>query len=293
MIQKVLVIGGTGMLGSPVVWRLHADDFTVRVMTHSPEKAKKIIGNEMEVVVGDVTDPASLSQPISDCDAIYLNLSAKMDPCKYESVERRGAANVARVAAEHNVRRIAMISELGVDSPDSPFPHLAAKAGAEQALKDSGVSYTILRCCWFMESLPLFVQENKAYVIGRQPHLLSWLATSDYAGMVSNALRSDAAANRVFHVRGIEKMTIREALTIFCGIVYPKVKIATIPLWMLSLGAKLGGRREMKGFVNFMKYSDRHMEPEVSDDSDRILGPALTTIADWAEEYKKDMLAEK
>ncbi|MBN2227775.1 MAG: SDR family oxidoreductase [candidate division Zixibacteria bacterium] len=289
MVNNVLVVGGTGMLGYPVVRRLCADGYAVRVMTHNLERARRIFGDTVSLVEGNVTDPQTLSEPMRNCDAVYINLSAKMDIDSYDTVEHQGAANLARIAAERRLERIAMISGLGVDDEDSPHPYISAKVAAERALRECGVPYTIFRCCWFMESLPLYIQGNKAFLVGKQPHPISWIAATDYSAMVSNALRTDEAINKTFHIHGIDKMTIREALELFCAEVYPNVAISSLPLWMLSLMSKFSRRSEMKGFLDFMKYFEHHSEPVVTDDSDRILGPALTSLRDWTVEYKKHM----
>jgi len=292
MVNNVLVVGGTGMLGYPIVQRLRADGYAVKVMTHNLERAQKIFGTDANLVAGDVTDPESLTEPMRDCDAVYINLSAKMDISKYDTIERQGTVYLARIAAEQRLKRIAMISGLGVGVDNSSHPYIAAKVDAERALKECGVPFTIFRCCWFMESLPLYVQGKKAFLVGKQPHPVSWIAATDYSAMVSNALRSDEAANKIFHVRGVDKMTIRKALEVFCEEVYPDVAISSLPIWMLSLLAKFSRRREMKGFLDFMKYFEKTPEPDVSDDSDRILGPALTGIRDWATDFKNKKVDE-
>lgn len=286
MADKILVIGGTGMLGQPVVNRLRIDGYEVRLMTHSPEKAEKIFGAFLDTAVGDVTDPDSLIEPIRGCDGVYINLSARMNPNDYERVEHQGAANVAGVAAEQNVRQIAMISGLNVGSAELKYNHVSAKAVAEKALIESGIPYTIFRCCWFFESLPLFVREKQAVVFGKQPHEFSWLAASDYAQMVSKAFSLDEAQNKVFHIRGIEKATIRETLTRFCQIVYPDAKISSVPLRLMSMFGKLSKKKEIRGIAQLMKYFDKTPETDANGESERILGPALTTLQDWAEDYK-------
>ncbi len=292
MVNNVLVVGGTGMLGYPVVRRLRADGYAVRVMTHNLERAQRIFGDSVSLVEGNVTDQETLSEPMRDCDAVYINLSAKMDIDNYDMVEHQGAANLARIAAEHRLERVAMISGLGVGDEDSSHPYIAAKVNAERALRECGVPYTIFRCCWFMESLPLYIQGNKAFLVGKQPHPVSWIAASDYSAMVSNALRNDEAVNKTFHIRGVDKMTIREALKLFCAEAYPDIAISSLPIWMLSLMSKFSRRNEMKGFLDFMKYYENNPEPDVSDDSDRILGPALTSLRDWTAEFKKNKAIE-
>jgi uncharacterized protein YbjT (DUF2867 family) len=63
--QRILVVGGTGMLGQPVVRRLLADGYQVRVLSRSPERARAVLGEGCELVGGDVDDLPSLEAALS------------------------------------------------------------------------------------------------------------------------------------------------------------------------------------------------------------------------------------
>jgi len=71
---------------------------------------------------------------------------------------------------------------------------------AEQAARSSGVPFTIFRCTMFMETLPKFVRDGKAMVMGRQPHPWRWLAADDYAAMVARAYELPEAAGKVLGI---------------------------------------------------------------------------------------------
>ena len=54
--NKILILGGTGMLGAPVTRRLQVDGFEVRLLTRDPEKARAMFDDSYEIVAGDVID---------------------------------------------------------------------------------------------------------------------------------------------------------------------------------------------------------------------------------------------
>jgi uncharacterized protein YbjT (DUF2867 family) len=284
---KILIVGGTGRLGQPVVHRLANDGYEVRLMTHSPEKAGRIFGDKIETVFGDVSDPDSLAEPVRGCDAVYINLGAKMNLDDFERVEHLGTVNVAKAAAENAVNHIAMISGLNVGTADPEIPMYRAKIGAEKALIDSGIAYTIFRCCWFFESLPLFVTGKRAMIFGKQPYKLSWMAASDYAAMVSKAFSDDRAENRVFHIRGIERHTLEEALRMFGDVTHPGLKIVHAPIWMVSVVGGITRSKSARGLAQFFRFFDKNPETDANGEAEKVLGPALTTLRDWAEEYKR------
>lgn len=289
MTNRILVIGGTGMLGRPVVRQLLNNGYQVRLLTHNPDKVALFFGDEVEKVPGDVTDIDSLPQAIKGCDAIYINLNAKMDIVKYRTIEQQGTENIIKAAREVGVNRIAMISGLNVNEFDKKYPFIAAKLAAEKAVMGSGLPFTIFRCCWFYESLPLFIQGNKAILLGKQEHPRYWLAASDFAVMVARSFGLRNAADRIFFIKGSERMNLPVALMRFCDMVIPDTALSPIPLWLASIGSLMSRKPQTKGLIQFMKYFDTHPEPEINDEAEKILGPARTSFEEWTEEYKKKL----
>jgi uncharacterized protein YbjT (DUF2867 family) len=67
--MKILVIGGTGHVGSEVVKELKKRDAEVRVLVRKPD-VKSLPGVEM--VVGDLLDPVSIEKALQGVDKLYL-----------------------------------------------------------------------------------------------------------------------------------------------------------------------------------------------------------------------------
>ncbi|HDL03811.1 MAG TPA: NAD-dependent epimerase/dehydratase family protein [candidate division Zixibacteria bacterium] len=287
MSEKILVVGGTGMLGWPVAMALAKEDFDVRLMTRNPDNVKRKIGWKIKVVEGDVTVPESLKEPLDGCRSVYINLGARMNIGDFEVIEHKGTVNIAGEAVKAGVERIGMISVLNAGQATGKNAYIDAKTKAEKVLMDCGIGYTIFRCCWFFESLPKYIVSGRAMIFGRQPHKLSWMAASDYANMVVKAYRSDEAVNRVFHIRGIEKYTLDEALEILGEVVFPGLKVGHTPMWLLRAVGAVSRNKTARGMAHFSRFYDCNPETVREDNSEQILGPALTTLRDWAEEYKK------
>jgi len=290
MSDKIAVVGGTGMLGWPAASALAEQGFEVRIISRKPEGVEKLLRGPIEVVRGDVTDYDSLREVFEDCRAVYINLSANMNFDDFERIEHQGTLNAARAASEVGVDQIGMISILDAGQQICGNVYIDTKTRAEQALMDCGVPYSIFRCCWFFESLPKYVVNNRAMMFGKQPHKLSWMAAADYGNMVVKAFQSEAAKNRIFHIRGIEKYTLGEALRIFGDIVHPGMKIARTPLWMVKAIGNISRNKLARGMAQFASFYENNPETAREDDTEKILGPALTTLVDWSEEYKKRLV---
>jgi NADH dehydrogenase len=276
------------MLGLPLARRLKSDGFEVAILTTGPERARARFGDEFQWVVGDVTAPDSLPAALKGADIVYLNLNAKHDPILYQAIEIEGTASVARAAAEAGVSRIAMISGASSEGREEGIIYLDAKVKAEKSLIESGVAYTIFRPSWFFESLPLFVQGNRAAVLGRQPIKRGWLAARDYARQVSAAFQTEAAANKCFYNLGPVKMTILEAVQQFCARVHPEINPTSVPFAAARALSLLPGQSQLRKVLPFFKYFETRPENGSPTEADRILGPNLTTLEEWLDSHVDD-----
>ena len=134
--MKVLVIGGTGTVGSQVARELVARGAEVSVLTRSAEKAGKLPGG-IRAVTGDLLDPKIVRTVFTGQDGVFL-----LNPVSAtETHEGLMAVNGARMAG---VKRLAYLSVHDVDAAPH-LPHFGSKIAVEIALKASGVPVTILR----------------------------------------------------------------------------------------------------------------------------------------------------
>ena len=284
MTATVLVIGGGGQLGAPVVRRLLEDGFRVRVLVRANCPAR---ADGPEEVLGDVDDIDSLRRAITGCDAVHISLRGGPRDADYERVEHRGTARVADVAAESGRRvRLSYVSHM-LAAPDSRSASLRAKWSAEHAIAASGVPYTIFRPTYFMETLPRHIRGRTATVLGRQRHRFHMLAAEDFAAMVSRALSTDPAVNQTLTVYGPEAYTIPAALRIYCDVCAPGVTVASRPLWLMAALDRTVLRGSLGDTIPLMHALQELGEQGDPREAVRLLGPATTNLADWCSRQRQ------
>jgi len=286
MNEKALIVGATGMLGQPVTRKLKEDGYNITIFSSDSARARTIFGDEFEIVDGDVTNPESLKKPLEGKDFLYINLNASLDPVKYQKVEIEGTANLASAAREAGLKRIMNISSATSKGSEIGKIFLDAKVKAEKALIESGVPYTVMRPSWFFETLPQFVQHGRASILGSQPMKIHWLAATDYACQVSKAFRLEAAANKCFYNLGPEKLTMTEALQIYCDRFYEGMKAKEIPFWIAKLLAFLTRYQKLKLAIPFFEYFAVQDENVDSSTADNMLGKNSTTISEWLDNHQ-------
>jgi uncharacterized protein YbjT (DUF2867 family) len=280
--ERALVVGATGMLGAPVARRLHADGWRVRCLVRDEARARAQLGDGFEYVVGDVTRPETLAAAFDGCAVAHLNLRGGNTLASYEAQEVQGAANCAAAARRHGLRRISYLSGSGRSGPELQryFP-VRVKAAVEGSLAASGVPWTSFRATHFMESLPQFVRDGRAAVLGHQPHRLHYLAAADYASMAARALDSEACANRALHLWGPEAFTMREALERYVAVVHPGMKVGTLPLPVARVIAALTGNADLKFAAELFAAFTAIGEAGDPAEANRLLGAPRTTLDAW------------
>lgn len=141
--SNILIIGGTGFIGSAVARRLAAAGHRLRLPTRRRERAKHLtVLPTVEVVEANVHDSAVLGQLMQGQDAVVSMVGILRG--NFMRAHAELPAKIAAAAAAAGVRRIVHISALGADAA-APSAYLRSKAAGEAALRASGLDVTILR----------------------------------------------------------------------------------------------------------------------------------------------------
>lgn len=154
--MTVLITGGTGLVGTRLIPRLMAAGHQVRALLRSDGA----LPDGVEVVTGDILDPASLAAAVTGTSAI-VHLAAVLrtpDPAQITQVNVEGTRNlVAAVQAHAPDARFIMASTSLVYNDDLPQParesdlaqatrpYPASKLEAEALLRASGLNWSVLR----------------------------------------------------------------------------------------------------------------------------------------------------
>jgi uncharacterized protein YbjT (DUF2867 family) len=285
--KTILIIGGTGMLGRPVAQQLKADGFKIRLMTRNPEKAQKLFGDGYEIIKGDVDDSASVRAALTGVDGVHISLKGGPTEADFDRMDHIATRDIALASKEMGVGRITIISAYAVSQEKADTPESRSKFKGEQALKSSGVPYTIFRASWFMETLPLFVQGKQISLIGNQIHPLHWIAVQDYARMVSKSYQTEKTLNKELYIFGPESYTMGEAMKIYAEIAAPDVKVSPVSTKMLSILGTLTFNTEWKSMATLMGHYERHGEDGSPEEANRLLGAPTTTLKEWCEKNRK------
>lgn len=142
--EKILVTGATGNVGSAVVANLTAIGASVRALVRDESKAQALKDAGVEVVVGDLSRPETLDAAFSGVGKVFLLTPVSPDAV---ALATNGIAAAKRAGSPYIVRLSAVKA-----SHESPTRIGRQHAEIDDALKASGLRYTILRPHFYMQN---------------------------------------------------------------------------------------------------------------------------------------------
>lgn len=144
--MRVLVTGGTGVVGRPAVDDLLERGHTVRLLSRHADQDARDWESGVEGHPADMGDPSSLRGAADGCDAVLhiAGIVAESPPeVTFQKVNVDGTRNLLAEAARAGVRRFVYVSSLGADRGESDYHR--SKAAAEELVRGFGGSWLILR----------------------------------------------------------------------------------------------------------------------------------------------------
>jgi uncharacterized protein YbjT (DUF2867 family) len=152
MPQQILVIGGNGRTGRHIVQKLKQHGYAVRVLTRDISTTRKHFDANVDVVAGDITQAASVRAAMQDIDGCVITVESSdsdHSPNSPQKVHYEGTRHV--LAAANHTTHIVLVTQIYITRPDrhSEIRNIIHWRGqAEQALRTSGLPYTIVRPSW-------------------------------------------------------------------------------------------------------------------------------------------------
>ncbi|MPZ28274.1 MAG: NAD(P)H-binding protein [Micromonosporaceae bacterium] len=287
--SRVAILGATGYLGGYAVRRFMSDGHDVRAIVRSPGTASFPEG--VEVVRGDVTDPATLPPALERVEGVLMCLNGGGDPARARSVEEQGGANVAAAAGNAGVQRIVLISGMFAQPAYAAYPWEQAKVRGEQHLNDSPVPSTVFRVGFVNETLSRFLRGNRPVLIGRQPHLVRPIAVDDIMSAASRAFGMPETANRVYDVGGDEPMTMREAVAAYASAVTGRrispAAVRSVPIWLMRGVNRLFAKGEMTRALGILSTMNRHGDVTDTAAWFQDFGKPPTPFAQWVAQQSR------
>ncbi len=231
-----VVTGAFGYSGRYIAAKLYQAGHRVRTLTNSPNRAHSF-EDRIEVSPYSFEDPERLKESLEGAAVLYNTYWVR---CNHRDFRFAQAIDNTRVLfAAARAAKVARVVHASITNPseDSPLEYFRGKAILERELRDSGLSYAILRpavlfggedilinnIAWAIRYLPVFgIFGDGRY--GVQP-----IHVEDFAEIA--VAQGAARANATIDAIGPETFTYRELVAEIARAIGVRRRVISVPCW--------------------------------------------------------------
>jgi len=283
----ILVTGATGTIGSEVVRQLVARGEKVRALTRDPGKAR--VPSEVEAVRGGPADRASVDAALTGAEVAFLVGVFGPDDAEHD----RGLVEAARAAG---ARRIVKLSGIGTGDP-AVGPVGGWHVAGEQAVRDSGLEWTVLRPSAFASNTLGWAASVRAGTplpntsgAGGQ----GVVDPRDVAGVAVAALLDAGHSGRTYTLTGPEVLSVPDQAAVLAEVLGRPVEVRDL------------SSAEAREYLLGLGYSDTFVDASeisrefvrnggnevVTGEVREVLGRPPRTYRQWAQDHRAEFGAE-
>lgn len=293
--MKLLVVGATGTLGRQVVRHALDEGHEVRCIVRSFQRASFLREWGVELVRGDIVKPATLPPALDGIDAVVDAATARPTESVQE-VDWQGKVNLIQAMQASGTKRLIFFSILNAEK----YPHvplMTVKHSTEKFLGESGLDYTVLSPCGFLQGLigqyAIPILERQAVWVMGEAAPIAYMDTQDIARFAIRALNAPETVGRRFPLAGTRAWGAYEIIRL-CE----RKSGQTARVSRLSLGLLRGIRRVAQFFQWGWNFADRLAFVEVIAGSEPIDAPMdevyavfgierhdVSTLEEYLQEY--------
>ena len=280
--MKILVTGGTGNVGGAVVRESLKRGAQVRVLARKQPEAGKLPAG-VEVAIGDLLDPVSVEQAMQGVDKLFL-LNAVVTDELTQALIAYGIAK--RVGLKH----VTYLSVFKVDQ-FRDVPHFASKLAVENALREFGVPYTILRPAYYIQNdatLKNALTGPGVYPMPIGTQGIAAVDVRDIAEAAAISLTEDGHDGQTYDLVGPSNITGPDNAALWSKLLGKEIKYTghNFDQWEQSMRAWMPSWSAFDLRMMFQGYFDRGFastETEVARMT-KLLGHAPRSYGDFAAE---------
>ncbi|GLR43826.1 NAD(P)-dependent oxidoreductase [Mesorhizobium amorphae] len=245
MTETLLVTGASGQLGRGVIhYLLDAHKIPpgqIIATTRNPEGLADLAARGVVVRAADFSDAASLESAFKGADRVLIISTGDLDLKTGKRLKQHETAVAAAKKAG-----VAHLLYTSMPNPEPVSPVLFARDhyGTEQAIKASGIPYTIFRNGWYQENLfmalPHAIASGQWYTSagdGRIAHA----ARDDMAAAIAAGLASGSSESKTYTLTGPQAHTTAEIAALVSEVTGKKLDVIQLPDEALTEGVKAAG----------------------------------------------------
>jgi uncharacterized protein YbjT (DUF2867 family) len=285
----ILITGASGTVGSAVLQEMRKTGKLFKAMYRTEQDAKKAPAGT-ESVIADFADKSSLNKALAGVTTVFLVCSPIPQLAELEST-------VIDACAVNGVQHVVLNSALGAGDYQKSFPSWHRKV--EDKLRNSGLSYTILRPNGFFQNIVAYnsptIRTQGAFYAGMGTAKTSLLDVRDVAAAAAKVLVSPADhSGKTYELMGPEALSNGEIAERISRITGRNVKYVDIPEEAQRKSMLDAGMPEwqVSALLDLQAYYLAGKCAAVTDVLPNLLGRAPITVDQFLNENKESFRSQ-
>ncbi|WP_160115983.1 NmrA family NAD(P)-binding protein [Candidatus Halocynthiibacter alkanivorans] len=287
MKNEILVIGGTGNTGAPLVDLLQESDQSYRVLVRNDQSEARLAARGIPTLRGALGDWPGIEAALADVDTLFLVSSPAPEMLELHK-------RVIDLAVSTGVRKIVRLSA----EPARASKGMALyeqHAEADEYLMASSIAYVILRPHYFMQNIPqmhaAFMQDQKMFAQYLGETRIPMVDTRDIALAAYLCLTSDDFNNRIHYITGPDTISFYDVATSFSKALDQQISYVSLSYEDQKAGLSAAGLPDWTidtVMTLFKRWVDVGEHP-VSPDFEQITGVKAISIDQFAADFAPSM----
>ncbi|MGB1285636.1 MAG: SDR family oxidoreductase [Aggregatilineales bacterium] len=243
--MNIVIFGASSTIGQASIPLLREAGHTLRLVSRNPEKLQQFTGADVEIMQADLLDEQSVRRACEGVDMVLASVASMFGHGKNASknVDYTGQCRLIDIARENSVQHFVYISTQEA-THDNPVSFFRNKARTEDYLRESGLSYTILRAsAFFSPHVELIgdgiLKGGKAMIMGQGENPRNFIANCDVAKFVVVAFDNPAAHNQTIDIGGLDNLTSKQVAEVYAKVAGVDLKSTQIPRFIPRIMSKL------------------------------------------------------
>jgi uncharacterized protein YbjT (DUF2867 family) len=261
----ILVVGATGNVGGAVCEALCAQGKSVRAMVRESSDSERVRWLDelgAEVVRGELRDPESLARACGSVETVVSGATtiSSLGTDSISAVDRDGQLALVDAAEDAKVDHFIFVSYTRHVDTDDPLTE--AKRAVEQRLRESAMSFTILRPSYFMEmwlgpALGWELAEGRVRVLGSGEQRVNWISASDVVRAIVACVDNPQALAQTIELGGPEALSPNDVVRLVESLVDRSFSVEWVPVEELEQQANEAAGTDAAIFPSLMLCQTR------------------------------------
>lgn len=235
-LNKILIAGATGYLGSYVAEECKRQNYFTRLIVRDIEKLDRLQVPADDIMAAQLTDPSALAGCCKGIDVVFscVGITKQKDGLTYMDVDYQANINLLEEAKKSGVRKFIYVAVLhGKHLIDLKICN--AKEKFVKALETSGLDYCIIRPTGYFSDMAEFysmAEKGRVFLFGNGNHRMNPIHGEDLAKVCVDAIQS---RDKEILAGGPDILTHNQIARTAFGICGREQKITHIPYWASRL----------------------------------------------------------